>query len=151
MTAARPCYTFFSNTVEQQTRTIPAYLLSKLMLKSSSHNRGYSRGGGFMKFIFEVHLHDGYTAEQYADAWIRASEIIQQAPGAAGTRLHRKIGEPGVLLAIATWQSKQARDAMEARPIEQVQKIISEQSKYCDIRVIGEFTDAEWQVDPPAA
>ena len=54
-----------------------------------------------MKFIFEVHIKPGHTAEQYADAWVRVSEILQRAPGALGTRLHRKIGDPGVLLAIA--------------------------------------------------
>ena len=47
-----------------------------------------------MKFIFEVHIREGHTAEEYADAWVRASEIIQQAPGARGTELHRKIGDP---------------------------------------------------------
>ena len=56
-----------------------------------------------MIFLFEVHLNPGYTAGQYADAWVQASEIIQRAPGAQGTRLHRKIGDPNVLLAIARW------------------------------------------------
>ena len=45
-----------------------------------------------MIFVFEIRTQPGYSAEQYADAWLRASEIIQQAPGARGTRLHRKIG-----------------------------------------------------------
>lgn len=102
-----------------------------------------------MLFIFEVHLHPGYRAEQYAEAWVRASEIIQQAPGARGTRLHRKIGDPDVLLAIATWESKAARDAMEAQPSERVQQIIAEQARYVDVRLIGEFESAEWIVDPP--
>jgi len=101
-----------------------------------------------MIFVFEVHLHEGYTAEQYADAWVRASNIIQQAPGARGTRLHRKLNDPSVLLAIATWESKAARDAMEMKPQELVQRIIQEQAQYCDISVIGEFTDPHWQVDP---
>ncbi len=103
-----------------------------------------------MHFIFEVHVHDGYTAEQYADAWVRASRIIQQAPGARGTRLHRKIGEPNVLLAIATWESKAARDAMEASPSDTVAAIIAEQARFVDVRPIGEFDDAAWMVDPPA-
>ena len=33
-----------------------------------------------MKFIFEVKMKPGYTVEQYAAAWIEASEIIQRAP-----------------------------------------------------------------------
>ena len=101
-----------------------------------------------MHFLFKVHVKSGYTAEQYADAWVRASEIIQQAPGARGTRLHRKIDEPDVLLAIATWESKAQRDAMEANENEFVREIIAEQAQFCDVRVIGEFEDAEWIVEP---
>ncbi len=101
-----------------------------------------------MHFIFEVHLKPGYSAEQYADAWLRASEIIQRSPGALGTRLHRKIGEPGVLLAIATWESKAVRDAMEARQPDEVRAIIGSQAEFVDIRVVGEFEAPEWEVVP---
>ncbi|MGB3597982.1 MAG: antibiotic biosynthesis monooxygenase, partial [Pseudomonas neustonica] len=38
-----------------------------------------------MKFIFEVKITEGYRAEDYAEAWVRASQLIQQAPGARGT------------------------------------------------------------------
>lgn len=101
-----------------------------------------------MLFVFEVHLKPGHTAEQYADAWMRASTIIQQSPGARGTRLHRKIGDSRVLLAIASWESKGIRDAMEASQPEAVRKIIAEQAAFVDIRIIGEFEDAEWVVSP---
>ena len=101
-----------------------------------------------MQFVFEVHVKPGYAAEQYAEAWVRASEIIQQAPGARGTRLHRKIDSPDVMLAIATWESKAQRDAMEADENELVREIISEQAQFCDVRVIVEFEDAEWIVGP---
>ncbi|MDO8861193.1 antibiotic biosynthesis monooxygenase family protein [Haliea sp. E1-2-M8] len=102
-----------------------------------------------MHYIFEVTLKPGYSAEQYADAWIRASEIIQRAPGARGTRLHRKIGDPSRLLAIATWESKAARDAMESDLPDQVQEIIAEQVPYVEINLIGEFEAPEWTVLPP--
>ena len=101
-----------------------------------------------MHFIFEVHVKPGYRAEQYAEAWVRASRIIQQATGARGTRLHRKIGDPNVLLAIATWESKEQRDAMEGQQNARVREIIAEQAKFVDIRVIGEFEDPEWVVEP---
>ena len=39
-----------------------------------------------MHYLFEVTAKPGYTIEQYAEAWVRASELIQQAPGAQGTR-----------------------------------------------------------------
>lgn len=102
-----------------------------------------------MKYIFEVHIKEGHTAEEYADAWVRASEIIQRAPGARGTELHRKIGDPKVLIAIASWDSKASRDAMEGRHDPAVAEIIRSAAPYCDIKVIGEFEDPEWVVNPP--
>ena len=101
-----------------------------------------------MHFIFEVHVKPGYTAEQYARAWVRASEIIQQASGARGTRLHRKIGDPMILLAIASWDSKEKRDAMESKQPEVVRQIIEEQAEFVEVKVIGEFEDPDWEVIP---
>lgn len=92
-----------------------------------------------MLFIFEVH----------ASAWMRASEILQRAPGARGTRLHRKIGDPTVLVAIASWRSKADRDAMDRRRDPAVAAILKEAAEHCDIRVIGEFEEPDWVVDPP--
>lgn len=101
-----------------------------------------------MHFIFEVHIKPGYTPEQYAAAWVAASEMIQRAPGALGTRLHRKIGNPDVLLAIATWESKAQRDAMEEAPAEAVQAIIASQAPFVDIHLLGEYEAPEWVVLP---
>lgn len=101
-----------------------------------------------MKYLFEVRIKPGHTAEQYAEAWVRASEIIQRAPGARGTRLHRAIGRPDTLLAIASWDTKADRDAMERAHDPTVQAIIAEAAQHCDIRVIGEFEEAEWIVLP---
>lgn len=99
-----------------------------------------------MKYIFEVHIKEGHKAEDYADAWVRASEIIQQAPGARGTELHRKIGDPDTLIAIASWDSKAQRDAMEGRHNPTVAAIIKSAATFCEIRPIGEFEDPEWVV-----
>ncbi|MDY7116487.1 antibiotic biosynthesis monooxygenase [Halomonas sp. SSL-5] len=101
-----------------------------------------------MKYIFEVHIRDDYTAEDYADTWVRASELIQQAPGARGTELHRKIDDPATLIAIAHWDSKASRDAMEAQPAPRVKEIIKSAAPFCEIRVIGEFEEPEWVVMP---
>jgi hypothetical protein len=60
-------------------------------------------------FVFEARIKPGCTEEQYVDAWRSGSAIIQGEPGALGTRLHRN--SAGVLVAIATWESKAARDA----------------------------------------
>ncbi len=102
-----------------------------------------------MIFIFEVRIKPGYSAEEYAAAWVRASEMIQSAPGARGTRLHRKIGKPDVLVAIASWDSKSARDAAEAARDPRVQAVLDEQARSVEIGIIGEFEDPEWTVLPP--
>ncbi len=101
-----------------------------------------------MKFIFEVHIKEGHTAEQYADAWVRASEIIQRAPGARGTELHRKIGDPMILIAIAHWDSKEQRDAMENQHDPDVAAIIKSAAPFCEIRPLGEYDEPEWVVKP---
>lgn len=99
-----------------------------------------------MIFVFEVRVRPGHSADEYARAWARASEIIQSAPGARGTRLHRKIGDPEVLLAIASWESKPSRDAADAQRDPRVQAILDEQARCVEIRVVGEFEDPEWTV-----
>lgn len=102
-----------------------------------------------MKYIFEVRIKPGYRAEQYAEAWVRASKLLQQAPGARGTRLHRMIGDPNRLIAIASWESKSARDAMESHLGDAVKAIFKEAAQYCEISIIGEFEEPEWVVNPP--
>lgn len=90
----------------------------------------------------------GYTVEEYAEGWVAASKLIQRAPGALGTRLHRKIGTDNVVLAIATWDSKSARDAMDASVSEEIQAIIRSQVPFIDIHPIGEYEAPEWTVIP---
>ena len=102
-----------------------------------------------MHYLFEVTAKPGYSIEQYAEAWVRASELIQEAPGAQGTRLHRKIGEEHTALAIATWESKAARDGSSASLPSAVQEIIESQARFVEIRFIGEFAAPEWEVLPP--
>lgn len=103
-----------------------------------------------MYYIFEVHMKEGYRPEQYAETWVRASRMIQRAPGAQGTRLHRKIGDPSVLLAIATWESKTARDAMESAQAQELADLLESQADIAHVRLIGEFEAPEWEVLPPA-
>lgn len=102
-----------------------------------------------MKYIFEVQIKAGHTAEEYADAWVRASELIQQAPGALGTELHRKIDEPDKLIAIARWESKAQRDAMEAEHNPEIARIIRSAAPFVQIRSLGAYDEPEWVVMPP--
>lgn len=104
-----------------------------------------------MKYIFEVKIKSGHTVEEYASAWKRGSEVIQKMSGAHGTRLHRKIGDPNSLLAIAEWDSKEARDkAMEdlENSDEATKEIIYKHREFGEFVKIGEYNDAEWKVIP---
>jgi hypothetical protein len=55
-----------------------------------------------------------------------------------------------VLLAIARWESKEARDAAERARDPRVQAILDEQAEHVEIRVLGEFEDPAWFVEPTA-
>ena len=101
-----------------------------------------------MHYIFLVTANDGYSIEQYAESWSRASELIQRAPGAQGTRLHRMVGDEGRALAIATWESKAARDAAAELQGPDVQAIIESQADWVTIQFIGEFEAPQWEVLP---
>ena len=105
-----------------------------------------------MKFIFEIRIKAGHTVEEYVAAWSRASAIIQRAPGARGTRLHRKIDDRNVLLAIASWDSKASRDAADANlnPDAAMRAILDEHGQYADFAVVGAFEEPEWVVEPDA-
>ncbi len=102
-----------------------------------------------MKFIFEVTMKPGFSADEYAKGWIQASRVMQQTAGAKGTFLHRKIGKPDTLLAIAHWESKEARDRKDDNSHEVVRQILEKHAKNCEITVIGEYQEPEWQVLPP--
>jgi heme-degrading monooxygenase HmoA len=104
-----------------------------------------------MKFVFEIIIKPGHTVEEYTRAWKRGSAIIQKEPGALGTRLHQKIGEPEKLLAIASWKSKRMRDeAMErlAKADLATREIINKHREFGDLRLIGEYEEPEWIVEP---
>ncbi len=99
-----------------------------------------------MKYIFEVLVNEDYSVEQYADAWLAASKIIQQAVGANGTYLHRDLNNPRRALAIAHWDSKAARDKKDWDE-EAALKIIRQQADHVTVNLVGEFADPEWQVE----
>lgn len=97
-----------------------------------------------MKFIFKVKIKKGHTEQEYVGAWKRGSTRIQKSEGAKGTVLYRNISEPGKLLAIATWQSKVARDAamqqLDAAG-SQTQEILHAHKTYGDTEIIGNFEE----------
>ncbi len=101
-----------------------------------------------MKYIFEVTVTPGFSVQEYAAGWVEASQIIQQSEGAQGTFLHRKIGAPDTVLAIAHWESKAHRDAKDDSRSERVKAILAKHARVVSVKVIGEYEDPEWQVLP---
>lgn len=102
-----------------------------------------------MKFIFEVRMKPGFSVEEYAQGWEEASRIMQETPGARGTYLHRKIGDDNTVLAIAHWESKAARDKKDDNASDVVRRILAKHARHCEINIIGEFEEPEWEALPP--
>lgn len=104
-----------------------------------------------MRYIFEIKIKPGHTVDEYVAAWKRGSGIIQKMPGARGTRLYFKIGEPRTLLAVAEWKSKKYRDkAMSEldKAGEKIQMLIHKHKEFGKIRRIGEYDETKWAVLP---
>ena len=99
-------------------------------------------------YIFEVTAKKGHSIDEYAASWMEASAIIQRSPGAQGTRLHRKIGDDRRALAIATWDSKSARDAASVMGGREVKAIIEAQAEIVTVELLGEFEAPDWEVLP---
>ena len=101
-----------------------------------------------MYYIFEVTAKEGHSIDEYAASWLQASALIQRSSGARGTRLHRKIGDDRRALAIATWESKAARDADSVMGGEAVKAIIEAQADIVTVHFVGEFEAPDWEVLP---
>lgn len=60
------------------------------------------------RFVFLARVKDDCTQEQYVEAWREGSAVIQQEPGALGTKLYEVPGTR-FLIAVALWESEEAR------------------------------------------
>ncbi len=71
------------------------------------------------RIIFEHHPKAGQE-ENFIKQWQVGSDIIQTYPGARGTKLFRDKNKPGILYAMAEWESKdirtQAVEKIKERP-----------------------------------
>ena len=88
--------------------------------------------------------------DEYVEAWEQASVIIQRMEGARGTKLHRSLTDPLLLLAIAEWDSKEARDlALHQLQNDPATKdILGRDQEFGEFLLVGEFEEAEWTVEP---
>lgn len=91
------------------------------------------------KYIFQIKVRPGEDAE-FIRHWHNGSVPIQKSPGALGTRLHKKLGEDGVYIAIAEWASKEARAAAFASLDDPNNPLAEEHSKWKENEDFGEVT-----------
>lgn len=75
------------------------------------------------RVIFEHHPTAG-KEQEFINQWQAGSDVIQTYPGARGTLLFKSLDKPGVMYAMAEWESKAERDAA--------------------MKLISERDDAEW-------
>jgi len=66
------------------------------------------------RFVWKIKLNKPAEEEAFINHWREGSKIIQEYAGAMGTHLHRVRNEPGCFFAVAEWESREARDAMQA-------------------------------------
>jgi len=85
------------------------------------------------RVIFEHHPKKDQE-EAFIKQWQIGSDIIQTYPGARGTKLFRDKNKPGVLYAMAEWDSKEIR----SQAVEKIKErpgadfVLHEHTKYVD-------------------
>lgn len=65
-------------------------------------------------YIWKIVVEGEDKQTVFIENWRRASQVMQEYTGAHGTCLHTAADESNTFYAIAEWESKAARDAMEA-------------------------------------
>ena len=66
------------------------------------------------KFIWKIKLDPEFSEEEFIKFWRETSQILQEYPGAMGTKMNKVVEEDRTYIAIAEWESKDARDSMQA-------------------------------------
>lgn len=100
------------------------------------------------RFVFEIAVRPGED-ESFIEHWHEGSRAIQEYPGAQGTRLHKKCGEAHSFVAIAEWESWQARQAamedIERGESERAQrvKVWGQNEDYGAVAVLGELNEID--------
>jgi heme-degrading monooxygenase HmoA len=65
------------------------------------------------RYIWKIKLDNPDREDEFIQHWKDGSTILQQFPGALGTHMHKVRGEEHSFFAVAEWESKDARDAMQ--------------------------------------
>ena len=98
------------------------------------------------KYIFRVDVRHGEDAE-FIRHWHGGSIPIQKSRGAMGTRLRKVRGEEHVYIAIAEWESKDARSAAfialedHGNPLHEEYKKWKENEEFGEVTLIAEVDE----------
>ncbi|MHB1865279.1 MAG: antibiotic biosynthesis monooxygenase family protein [Candidatus Saccharimonadales bacterium] len=105
------------------------------------------------RFVFEIKVRPGED-ETFIEHWREGSKPIQEYPGAKGTRLHKKLGETSTYIAIAEWESKDARKAA----MDEIHEGVTERAKrvhewgnnedFGEVTIIGELDEIDSALPP---
>jgi heme-degrading monooxygenase HmoA len=66
------------------------------------------------RFIWKIKLNDDIAEDEFIKHWHDSSAVLQEYPGAKGTLIHKARNEERTFFLVAQWESKAARDAMQA-------------------------------------
>lgn len=105
------------------------------------------------RYVFEIKVRPGED-EAFIEHWREGSKPIQEYPGARGTRLHKKRSEDHTYIAIAEWESLEARKAaMKEIKEEQTErakrvKAWGNNEDFGEVTILGELDEID-RVLPP--
>ena len=105
------------------------------------------------KYIFQVKVRAGEDAA-FIESWHNGSIPIQKSLGAMGTRLHKKRGDEHTYVAIAEWESREARQAAFAEldkpgnPLGQEMEKWGHNEDFGEVTLIAEVDEID-KVFPP--
>lgn len=100
------------------------------------------------RFLFEIKV-DPDEDEAFIEHWREGSKPIQEYPGARGTRLHKKLGEEHTYIAIAEWESHEARKAamadIEAGTSERAKRVKAwgRNEDFGEVTILGNLDEIE--------
>ena len=106
------------------------------------------------RFVFEIKVIP-CLEEVFIENWREGSMPIQEYEGACGTRLHQKIGETGVYIAIAEWESQEHRQhAMADKHLGESDRAKrvhewKENEAFGEVTILGELVEIDSALPPP--
>ena len=105
------------------------------------------------RYVFEIKVRPGED-EEFIKHWREGSKPIQEYPGARGTRLYKKRGEDHTYIAIAEWESLEARKAamkeIKEGKTERAKrvKVWGDNEDFGEVTILGELDEIDRALPP---